>query len=265
MESLIKKYAVEGNKNGVPNGEFYITKNGLDNVAKEVIGTHLNMKGDELDAYAKSRVPKLWSHFDVLNEGFLDVAKVPSLLKMLVGEVEVNNALTVQLDSSTDGMYRPNIVQSPWAEKKEDLKEKEEWQRKFGKKTLNAFGVNSHKARYYERETPERYDKDGDDTLMKSLIDKYAVEGNTDKIHKGKGEPNGKFYVDKSNLYAAAQEVVNTHLGLDAEKRDKYVDNKFNSLFEHYDVNQDGYLEVERAPMFLRQILGENEASSGLQ
>jgi len=46
---------------------------------------------------------------------------------MLVGEVEVNNALTVQLDSSTDGMYRPNIVQSPWAEKKEDLKEKEEW------------------------------------------------------------------------------------------------------------------------------------------
>jgi len=127
MESLIKKYAVEGNKNGVPNGEFYITKNGLDNVAKEVIGTHLNMKGDELDAYAKSRVPKLWSHFDVLNEGFLDVAKVPSLLKMLVGEVEVNNALTVQLDSSSDSMYRPNIVQSPWAEKKEDLKEKEEW------------------------------------------------------------------------------------------------------------------------------------------
>lgn len=41
MESLIKKYAVEGNNNGVPNGEFYMTKHGLDNVAKEVIGTHL--------------------------------------------------------------------------------------------------------------------------------------------------------------------------------------------------------------------------------
>ena len=60
------------------------------------------MKGAELDAYASSRVPKLWSHFDVLNEGFLDVAKVPSLLKMLVGEVETNNALTIQLSASPD-------------------------------------------------------------------------------------------------------------------------------------------------------------------
>jgi hypothetical protein len=46
---------------------------------------------------------------------------------MLVGEVEVNNDLTVQLDAESEGMYRPNIVQSPWAEKKEDKKEKEEW------------------------------------------------------------------------------------------------------------------------------------------
>ena len=99
MESLIKKYAVEGNDKGEPNGQFYITKTGLDNVAKEVIGTHLKMKDGELDAYFNSRVPKLWAHFDVLNEGFLDVAKVPSLLKMLVGEVEVNNDLQVQLGS----------------------------------------------------------------------------------------------------------------------------------------------------------------------
>ena len=95
MESLIKKYAVEGNTNGSPNGQFYITRPALENVAKEVIGTHLKMTGEELEAFAQSRVPKLWSHFDVLNEGFLDVAKVPSLLRMLVGEVEVNNALQV--------------------------------------------------------------------------------------------------------------------------------------------------------------------------
>lgn len=265
MESLIKKYAVEGNTHGAPNGEFYLTRNGVDSVAREVVSTHLSLSGEELDSFLNTRVPKVWAHFDVLNEGFLDVAKVPSLLRMLVGEVNINNNLQVQLETETDAEYRPNVVQSPWAEKKEDKKEKEEWLRKYGKKTLNAFGVHSAKARRYERETPERYDKDGDDTLMKSLIDKYAVEGNTDKIHKGKGDPNGKFYVDKANLYAASQEVVNTHLGLDGEKRDKFVDSKFDSLFSHYDVNQEGYLEVERAPMFLRQILGENEISSGLQ
>jgi len=41
MESLIKTYAVEGNNGGVPNGQFYMTRTGLDAVAKEVIGTHL--------------------------------------------------------------------------------------------------------------------------------------------------------------------------------------------------------------------------------
>lgn len=60
MESLIKTYAVEGNKEGVPNGQFYMTRTGLDAAAKEVIGTHLGMKGAELDSYAAAHVPKLW-------------------------------------------------------------------------------------------------------------------------------------------------------------------------------------------------------------
>jgi len=92
---------------------------------------------------------------------------------------------------------------------------------------------------------------------MKSLIEKYAVEENTDR-NKGKGTPNGHFFVDKANLYAVSQEVIETHLKLEGKKRDDYLDKKFNDLFKHYDVNGQKYLEVERVPMFLRQILGEN-------
>lgn len=36
---------------------------------------------------------KLWPHIDVLNEGFIDVAKGESLLRQLLGEVEIDNKL----------------------------------------------------------------------------------------------------------------------------------------------------------------------------
>jgi len=222
-----------------------MTKNGIQSVANEVIETHLGYHGAKRDEFAKASVPKLWAHFDVLNEGFLDISKVPQFLRMLVGNTELAHDLQLQLSENIE--FRPDVVQSPWAEKKEDRKEKDAYERKFGSKIKHAFGVNSHKSRFYERETPERWDTDSDDQLMRSLIEKYAVEGNTDRI-KGKGAPDGTFYLDKANLYAVSQEVIGTHMKLSGKKRDEFVDAKFPKLFEHFDVNQDGYLVVDQVP-----------------
>jgi len=41
MDSLIRQYAVEGNTNGDPNGEFFMTKDGMNAVAGEIVQTHL--------------------------------------------------------------------------------------------------------------------------------------------------------------------------------------------------------------------------------
>ena len=46
------------------------------------------------------------------------------------------------------------------------------------------------------REVPERYSGDKDDLLMRSLIDKYSVEGNTG------GKPNGHFFLTKADSEA---------------------------------------------------------------
>jgi len=43
------------------------------------------------------------------------------------------------------------------------------------------------------------------------------------------------------------------------------VKERFPDLWAHYDVNDDGFMEVERAPMFIRGMVAENEAAAGLQ
>lgn len=94
---------------------------------------------------------------------------------------------------------------------------------------------------------------------MNSLISKYALEGKTD------GSPNGKFYLDKAGAYAVSSEVVGTHLGFTGEKKESFLAGKFDTLWNHYDVLGQGWLAVEKGAPFLRQILGENELSNGLQ
>ena len=110
------------------------------------------------------------------------------------------------------------------------------------------------------RGVPAQYADEKGDRLMHSLITKYGTEA------RGKdGKPTGEFYVMKSDGYAVAEEVVGTHLKLSGEKRKKYLDEHFNQLWNYYDVNGDGYLEVERVPTLLRSLVGEVETNFGLQ
>ena len=53
MRSIINNYAVEGQTKGVPNGHFYLTKDAVDDVSKEVVKTHLGMTSDNADSYIK--------------------------------------------------------------------------------------------------------------------------------------------------------------------------------------------------------------------
>jgi len=40
-----------------------------------------------------SQLSKVWPHIDVLNEGFIDIAKGENLLRQVLGEVEIDNRL----------------------------------------------------------------------------------------------------------------------------------------------------------------------------
>jgi len=41
-------------------------------------------------------------------------------------------------------------------------------------------------------------------------------------------------------------------MGLKGAKLNKYVDGKMNALWSHYDVNGEGWIDADRAPVLLR-------------
>jgi hypothetical protein len=106
----------------------------------------------------------------------------------------------------------------------------------------------------YERKLPERFSEERDDTFMRSLIENYAIEFKDDK-----GKPTGHFFFDKASAKAAAQEVVKTHGSNDQS----ILKNNFEDTWNHFDVNKDALVEVERMPQFFRYMLG-NALAIGL-
>ena len=62
----------------------------------------------------------------------------------------------------------------------------------------------------------------------------------------------------------ASEEVVGTHLHLKGDAAKSYLKDLFPALWERFDVNEEGRIEIDRAPVFLRQICGNAEACVGL-
>ena len=93
MNSLISRYSLEGNTGGKPNGQFYLTKEAAKAVSQEVVTTHLGFTGKKRDDFLNQKFERLWKEYDNIDEGFLDVSRVPMLLRTLVGEVETNIGL----------------------------------------------------------------------------------------------------------------------------------------------------------------------------
>merc|ERR1712032_120799 len=63
----------------------------------------------------------------------------------------------------------------------------------------------------YERELPERFQNDDDDIFMRSMINTYAIETNSEKDEDKKPVPSGHFIMDKASMKAAGLEVLCTH------------------------------------------------------
>ena len=60
MHSMYNQYATEGQKNGLPDGNFWLTEADARRAALEIVGTHLHLKGKDADSYVKGIFPALW-------------------------------------------------------------------------------------------------------------------------------------------------------------------------------------------------------------
>jgi hypothetical protein len=223
MNSIIGKYALEGKAGGKPNGKFFLDKKGAAGVASEVVDTHFGFKGEKKAQFLAEHLDKAFNHVDALKEGFFPVAKGPVFLRNLIDSVEISNKLQLQIGEegaiTNEAEFRPlNAVVAPWSAKAASPV----------KTTLTGAyksGLNFGGDWEYNRVVPEKYTAESDDRLMNSLISKYSLEG------KVNGGPSGNFYLDKSGMRAVSSEVVGTHFGFKGKKREKYLNEKFPTIW----------------------------------
>lgn len=95
---------------------------------------------------------------------------------------------------------------------------------------------------------------------MNSLISEYSIEGKDKKTKT----PNGHYYISKYGAEKISIAAIEQNLEMKFSDAQKLEKERFPDLWEHYDVNDDGFMEIERAPMFIRGMVGENEAAGGL-
>ena len=60
MHSMYNQYATEGQKNGLPDGNFWLTEADAKRASLEVVGTHLHLKGKDAEGYVNGIFPALW-------------------------------------------------------------------------------------------------------------------------------------------------------------------------------------------------------------
>ena len=101
MHSMITKYATElSTDDGKKTGQFVLKKHEALEAAKEVVGTHMSLKGKEADDYLAANFEKAWNHFDSKPDGWLDAARVSQFMRFLCN----NNQIDLDLQLKTDNL-----------------------------------------------------------------------------------------------------------------------------------------------------------------
>ena len=101
----------------------------------------------------------------------------------------------------------------------------------------------------YDRQVPAHFSGpgSGDDQFMNSMINNYAYENATLE-----GSPTGDFYMNYGAAKMGAYEVIKTHLGLQGQPAEDYLNKYFNKTFDHFDVNRTNKIEAARMSGFYR-------------
>ena len=84
MHSTIMKYSrEEATKDGKPTGDFVLTKSHAKELATEVIGTHMGLKGKEADDYLKANFDETWNYYDTADHGKIEAQRMSPFMRHL--------------------------------------------------------------------------------------------------------------------------------------------------------------------------------------
>ena len=90
MRSMIEQYALEGkNKDGSPNGQFWLDEGAARAASSEVLHTHKGLTGAARANYLKTYFPRTWAHFDVNRTGKIEAIKMPQFMRFLCSDQQM--------------------------------------------------------------------------------------------------------------------------------------------------------------------------------
>ena len=112
----------------------------------------------------------------------------------------------------------------------------------------------------YERQVPTVFQGDSaddgyysTDKFTQNMIKNYAIEG----VSKKKGQDpqrTHKFYLTPESARTAATEILATHFGMSGKEASEYLAANFDSVWNYYDVNREGRIDVVGSGTFMRRL-----------
>ena len=86
MRSVLKEFALEGkNKDGSPDGKFYLDRAGASAIGQRVLEDNLHMAPDKASAHMNEYFDKAFKHFDVMLTGKIEAGQAPTFVRFLGG------------------------------------------------------------------------------------------------------------------------------------------------------------------------------------
>ena len=64
-----------------------------------------------------------------------------------------------------------------------------------------------------------------------------------------------QYYIDEKNAKTVAESLVKEHKGLKDKELSTYINQQFPELWDHFDVNSQGLVEIERMSQFYKMLL----------
>jgi len=92
MRSMYRSYATEleeeDKKTGekVKTGKQVVTKSSAYQAGLEVLGTHKGLKSGDLSKHMETYFDNAWSHYDVMQNGYIAVEMMPMLMRFLASD-----------------------------------------------------------------------------------------------------------------------------------------------------------------------------------
>ena len=106
----------------------------------------------------------------------------------------------------------------------------------------------------YVRTIPDQFNDESDNKFMKRIIDEYALEQKTDK-----GQPSGIFKLGKKETLNASKWIIGKVKNLEGKEKelDAYMKQYFQRTWEHFDVNETGYLDALDMTAFMKYLASD--------